>query len=246
MSQQINLLNHTLIKKRDFLTPTNLLLTSALLSAGLLGYYSYIQVEIASLAQQRDQIVASLISAQELLKQTTLSHTPREADKTLASKIAQLELKTEQQQKILKTIKASASDPGNSYATLMLAFSRQAIDGLWLTSFKMDSEKNTLNISGRALRSELIPEYISRLGDEPMLKGKKFDTLSIGTPATDPNKLNPALDSTAPSASQNNNIATNRANKDPVLPDFIEFSLRSHHQNDDLMLNRSPKTGSRQ
>lgn len=238
MSQQINLLNHALIKKKDLLTSNNILITAVLLSGAMFGYYSYIQAEISSLAQQHNQISETLAATQEQLKQSALLHAPREADKALLAKVTQLEQKEKTQQQILKAIHLNTSNPENSYAALMLAFSKQSLDGLWLTSFNMDSNNNTLDISGRTIRSELVPEYISRLSKEPILKGKKFDMLSMSLPKLDTAKNGNELEYKSVAGTEiNNNAARNVLPKTQPVPDFIEFSLQSRNKKDDANRN---------
>ena len=159
MSQQINLLNPSLIKQKDFFNPTTIVITLGILLALMLGYYSYVQKQLLLLTAQRSQIA-------------------------LLEQIAQLEQKQAMQQQILQTVNQSSATPEKGYAALMRAFAKQSLDGLWLTSFTIDSQSEQLNISGRTLQGDLVPEYISRLGNEPALKGKLFAALNMSLPKT--------------------------------------------------------------
>jgi hypothetical protein len=184
MSQQINLLNPSLIKQKDFFNPTTILITLGILLALMLGYYSYVQKQLLFITAQRSQIAQELTTAQATLQQTALIHAPHEMNKALLEQIAQLEQKQAMQQQILQTVNQSSATPEKGYAALMRAFSKQSLDGLWLTSFSIDSQSEQLNISGRTLQGELVPEYISRLGNEPALKGKQFSALNMSLPKT--------------------------------------------------------------
>lgn len=184
MSQQINLLNPSLIKQKDFFNPTTIVITLGILLALMLGYYSYVQKQLLLLTAQRSQIAQELTTTQATLQQTALLHTPHEMNKALLEKIAQLEQKQAMQQQILQTVNQSSATPEKGYAALMRAFAKQSLDGLWLTSFSIDSQSEQLNISGRTLQGDLVPEYISRLGNEPALKGKLFAALNMSLPKT--------------------------------------------------------------
>jgi hypothetical protein len=194
MSQQINLLNPALIKQKDFLNPNNIAITLGLLSVLMLGYYGYAQKQLSLLILHRSQIAEEFSATQAQLKQTALLHTPHELNKGLLEQILQLEQKEAMQQQILQTVNQSSATPVKGYAALMRAFAKQSIDGLWLTSFSIDSNNEKLNISGRALQADLVPEYISHLSNEPALKGKLFAALNMNLPKADSdNSSNPTV-----------------------------------------------------
>ncbi len=241
MSQQINLLNPSLIKQKDFFNPTTIVITLGILLALMLGYYSYVQKQLSMLTVQRSQIAQELTTAQATLQQTALLHTPHAINKALIEQIAQLEQKQAMQQQILQTVNQSSATPEKGYAALMRAFARQSLDGLWLTSFSINSASEQLNISGRTLQGDLVPEYISRLGNEPALKGKLFAALNMSVPkATATTNQTPIV--TAPVASPSNLTASVIKNGVSVMPtstvapitstqanavNYIEFTLQS-------------------
>jgi hypothetical protein len=235
MSQQINLLNLALIKKKSFLSPNNIAISLGLLSVLMLAYYSFVQTQLSSLNIQRNQVAEALSATQTQLKQTALLHAPKEINTALLDQIAQLEQKEKMQQQVLQTVSISSTTPEKGYAALMRAFAKQSIDGLWLTSFSMDSEANKLNISGRALQGDLVPEYISRLGNEAVLKGQSFATLNINLPkvdtATPDSTTQPAPASNLATVNRDTSILPNSTSNQAAKADFIEFSLQSSHDN---------------
>lgn len=234
MSQQINLLNLALIKKKELLNPNNIAISLSFLSVLMLAYYSFAQTQLSSLTIKRNQAAEALSTAQTQLTQTALLHAPHEVDTALLDQIAQLEQKEKIQQQILQLVSKSATTPDKGYAALMRAFAKQSVDGLWLTSFSMDSDNNRLNISGRALQGDLVPEYISRLGNEDVLKGQSFATLNMNLPkvevaASNNTSVQPAPASNLASASNGKPTLPNDITNQVPKADFIEFSLQSSH-----------------
>jgi hypothetical protein len=219
MSQQINLLNPALIKQKDFLNPNNIVMTLGLLSALMLGYYGYAQKQLSLLTLQRSQVAETLTATQAQLQQATLLHMPHEINKALIEQITQLEQKEKMQQQILQTVNQSTATPEKGYAALMRAFAKQSLDGLWLTSFSFDSSTEKLNISGRTLQADLVPEYISNLGNEPALKGKLFSALSMNLPKVEASKL--------ATLQPNTGAASSLASAEKEMPKYIEFALQS-------------------
>ncbi|MDI1299661.1 PilN domain-containing protein [Methylotenera sp.] len=258
MSQQINLLNPSLIKQKDFLNPNTIVITLGVLLALMLGYYSYAQKQLSMLTAQRSQTAQELLAIQAALQQTTLLHTPHIANKALVDQIAQLEQKEAMQQHILQTVNLSSATPEKGYAALMRAFAKQSLDGLWLTSFSIDSTSEQLNISGRALQGELVPEYIARLGNEPALRGKLFSALNMNLPkATASTSAAPvAVTTTSASANTTASMIKNGVSALPVnnaaptksvqsnAPKYIEFSLQSIDDKS-ATINADSKAGSK-
>ncbi len=222
MSQQINLLNTALIKQKDFLNPNNIAITLGLLSALMFGYYGYAQKELSTLNITRSQAAEKLSTINVQLQQATLLHTPRVPNKALLDEISQLEQKEVMQLQILQTVNQSSASPDKGYAALMRAFAKQSMDGLWLTSFNFNSKSEKLNISGRTLQADLVPEYISRLRSEPALKGKLFSALNMSLPKAEASKTS-VLQTNTSAASNSVSAETLQ----PVAPKYIEFALQS-------------------
>jgi hypothetical protein len=227
MSRQINLLNPSLIKQKDFLKTNNIALLLGVLTLLMLGYFGYAQQQLKTLNQQQANTNNQLLAAQTQLQQITMAHAPKAPSQTLLNQIAQLEKKVTMQQYILQTIQQSSATHEKGYAALMRAFAKQSQDGLWLTSFSFDSATEKLNISGRTLQADLVPTYISGLSTAPVLKGKSFSALTMHLPNNDTN-ITPKPNTIALEASTG--VASSLPAKDvkqSVTPNFIEFSLQS-------------------
>jgi hypothetical protein len=224
MSQQINLLNPALIKQKDFFNSNNIAMMLGLLSILMLGYYSYAKNELSLLIKQRSQAAESLSAAQAQLKQSALLHAPHAPNKALINQIMQLEQKESMQQQILQTVNLSSATPGKGYAALMRAFAKQSLDGLWLTGFSFDNATEKLNISGRTLQADLVPEYISQLSKEPALKGKMFSVLNMSLPKTD---IANSVTTSSSVATTSAAPATQAQTQQSAKSKFIEFALQS-------------------
>lgn len=237
MSQQINLLNPALIKQKDLLNPNMIAISLGLLASLILGYVGVLQAELSKLTAQRTESANELVTMQAQLKQTAQQHTAHEPNKALIAQIDQLEQKEKMQRQVLQTVNLSSATPEKGYAALIRAFAKQSLDGLWLTSFNIDSNTDQLDISGRTLQSDLVPEYISRLGHEPALKGKLFSALTMNQPKTDASasKKSPeatTMASLSPTnmAIKNNHTAPLTKISVPTEAPYIEFSLQSTHE----------------
>lgn len=249
MNQQINLVNIALIKQKPLLTLNSVAAALAALVLILLAYYTYSQKEISALSIQRQQVANDLIKTQNEVKALALLHAPQEIDTSLEKQVTKLAQKIKVQQQILGILSHSTNRPDNSYAALMRAFARQSIEGLWLTGFTIDSQADTLNIQGRGLQSDLVPQYINRLSNEPALKGKLFSGLSISLPKADALINTPSV-ANATSQAQSDKISTVTGKPNAQssltttnLPNYIEFSLESKFDNASIAVEPVSRTG---
>lgn len=231
MSQQINLLNPALLKKKDLLNPVNIVAIIGFLLVGVItfGVYEQLALDKAKIAQQAS--AKALAETQTLLTQMRAQNANNDVKQKRLSQIQQLENKKSMQKAMLEAAQHDQSHQGESYAALLKAFAKQSMDGLWITALTIDQDAQHLSISGRTMNPDLVPNYIDRLRKEPALHGKKFTNLSM--------QYKEAKQTPSDSESQNNALAvktvsattrvTQEATKDAVvlkIP-YIEFTLHS-------------------
>lgn len=224
MSQQINLLNPALIKQKNYVTPTNIVALLGVLLTGMLAYFFYESQALVKLEAERDALTKALAAVNTVRDELMANKTASNQNNVLTIQIEQLKEKQAMQKEVITTVNQNKSAQGSSYAGLMLALSKQSIDGLWITGLSIDQNAQHLSISGRTLNADLVPKFIARLRSEPALKGKTFTDLSmqshVQTIDTSVNKMVTANQSTV-------EINTNIAKQTPSGPKFIEFTLKS-------------------
>ncbi len=96
-----------------------------------------------------------------------------------------MEKQVAEQNEIIETLKSGAVGNTTGYSEYMRAFSRQVVQGLWLTGFKVTGDAAQISLSGGVVNPELLPAYIQRLGRESIMKGKTFSTLKMQQPKAD-------------------------------------------------------------
>lgn len=104
---------------------------------------------------------------------------PQQTNEALQDEVQQLEKKLSTQTELFETLKSSVGGNTVGYSEYMRAFSRQMVQGLWLTGFKVVGDGAEINLSGAALNPELLSVYIQRLGKEKIMQGKTFSNLQI-------------------------------------------------------------------
>jgi len=207
MSQNINLLGPAFRKQRELLTLATVAQCLGITLVALFGYHYYLQQHVNGLA-------AELKSAESLLK-SQQSHIDRlrgkpgaaRPDAQLDADIARYENELKLARESVEALKGGAFGNQRGFAEYLRAFSRQSVNGLWLTGFSI-AGSGELEIRGRVLSPDLLPSYIQRLNQEKVFAGRSFARLEMSRPKAEP------------VASKDKD-----AKKTVRLPRFLEFSL---------------------
>jgi hypothetical protein len=213
MSQNINLFSPAFRKQRQLLTLATVVQCLSITLAALFGYHYYLQ-------QQANGLVAELSSSEGLLKSQrafveTMKGKPDapKPDAQLDADIARYENELKLARESVDALKGGAFGNQRGFAEYLRAFSRQSLNGLWLTGFTIVGGSE-LEIHGRVLSPELLPDYIQRLNQEQVLAGRSFARLEMSRPKPEP--------VTASEAAKDKG---KDAKKTVRAPRFLEFSL---------------------
>ena len=184
MSQNINLLGTGFRKQRQLLSLATVAQCLAVTLVALFGYHYFLQQQVNGLA-------AELASAEGLLKSQRdygekLKGRPgAKPDGQLDADIARYEGELKLAREAMAALKGGAFGNQKGFAEYLRAFSRQSVNGLWLTGFTI-AGSGDLEIRGRALSPDLLPSYIQRLNKEEVLAGRSFARLEMSRPKPEP------------------------------------------------------------
>lgn len=210
MSQQINLFNPALRPKKEYLSAGLMARVIAGFMVLLCAYGGYLNQRSSRLAIEREEWAKQVQVEQANLMQVVQQYPAHQPSKALRDEIVATEEKIYQREKVFEILNSGTVGVGGGFSGLMQAFAHQSVNGLWLTGFSANGAGDQMRISGRALSPDLIPEYIGRLSEEAVLRGRAFTGLQVSQPASSPA---PAL----PANQQKPLVA--------ALPAFVEFAL---------------------
>jgi len=216
MSQQVNLLNPRLQRKRDALSLNVValgLLAIVIIEAALSGYallYSQtLQKQEVALKAQNQTLLAEVEATRKLVAE-------RKPSVALAKEIGGFSAIIGPREEALERLRNINAAEG-VYSNVMRGFARQAIEGVWLTEFSASA--GDLTIRGRLSDSALLPAYMRRLNEEPAFKGRRFLALDMKSVEPVPEKDRAAVPGGLPVS-----LPVGKA-VPPALP-YIEFSLQ--------------------
>jgi hypothetical protein len=179
MSQQINLLNPLLKKQPSYFSLSTMLQALGFIILGSLLFYGYAAYQERQLNKQFGEETKRYEAEKGRMVLLEAEFSPQQTNQMLQDEIQQLEKKLATQAELIQALKSGAGGNTAGYSEYMRAFSRQTVQGLWLTGFRVAGDASELSLSGAALDPELLPVYIQRLGKEKAMHGKTFSMLRI-------------------------------------------------------------------
>jgi len=177
MSQQINLFNPIFMKQRKYFSLLAMLQALGMIIAGSLIFYGYAIYQVNQLKLQSEESAKRYNAEQMRFARYVAEFSPQQANQLLQDEVQRLEKQSAGQNEIIETLKSGAIGNTIGYSEYMRAFSRQVVQGLWLTGFKVTGDAAQISLSGGVVNPELLPAYIQRLGKERIMQGKTFSTL---------------------------------------------------------------------
>ncbi|MDD5329915.1 MAG: PilN domain-containing protein [Sulfuricella sp.] len=208
MSQQINLFNPIFLKQKKHFSALAMVQALGGIVLGMLVFYAYARYQVGNLGASVAETAKRLELEQSRLTKVAAEFAPGKNGKLLENQAAQLTAQLGARQKVIAVLQGGELGNTGGFSEYLRAYSRQAIDGLWLTGFTIHGAGSQMTLDGRAMKAELVPAYIRRLNQEKVMQGKAFAAMEIGRPA--PAKAEGAA-----------------ANEAPAQARFVEFKLMS-------------------
>lgn len=179
MSQQINLFNPIFLKQKKYFSAVAMAQALGVLLLGSMLLVGYASMQASALNLRLAGSANDLMVVQGQLAKVSADYGPRKKSKALEDEIQKAETDVKALQTVFDILKKGEFGNTSGYSEYLRAFSRQSFDGVWLTGLSIVGAGNEIVIQGRALKSESVPLYISRLKHEPVMQGKSFASLEM-------------------------------------------------------------------
>ncbi|OGB23045.1 MAG: MSHA biogenesis protein MshI [Burkholderiales bacterium RIFCSPLOWO2_02_FULL_57_36] len=182
MSQQINLFNPIFLKTKKYFSTIAMAQSLGLLLLGSALVAGYAHYQVASLSKEAAVTSERLADAQMQLVRIQAENAPRQKSQALENQVAKAELEMRSLSQVFNILQKGDIGNTKGYSEYLRAFSRQIVDGVWLTGLTLVGAGNEIGVDGRALQPESVATYMNRLKREPVLQGKSFGTLQMQVP----------------------------------------------------------------
>jgi Tfp pilus assembly protein PilN len=179
MSQQINLFDPQFRQKKGRFTLAQLVQAMVVVLLLSAVYYGYAAYQLGELTRRADEMAARQATEQAKLARFAAEMPALQSPEQLQAELDRLQAQVDAQQQIMDTLQGGEMGNTDGYSGYLQAFARQSVAGMWLTGFEIVGDGAELSLSGGALKPELVPAYIRKLGQEPVMRGKTFAALKM-------------------------------------------------------------------
>lgn len=179
MSQQINLLDPSLLPRREWLSLGTVALGIGLVFAGLAlasGWGAWQERRARELFGRTEE---QLRIAQDELVRLAGAQARRQADPVLAARLAAAERALADKRQVMSLLEKGELGDRSGFSVYLQAFARLGVEGVWLTGLDLRAGGESLKIRGRLLQESLLPLYVQRLNAEPAFQGRRFSALDM-------------------------------------------------------------------
>lgn len=185
MSQQINLFNPAFVHRQEHFSLLTMLQGFGLILLGSVFMYGYATYQVEQLNKQRAAGERQVNDGQLKFARFADEYSPQRANQMLQAEVQRLEMLVNEQEELVQVMSSGALGNSEGYSEYMRAFSRQLVQGLWLTGFSVSGDGTQVSLSGGVMNPGLLPEYVQRLRREDVMQGKTFSALQMQQAAPD-------------------------------------------------------------
>lgn len=182
MTHYINLYDPALLRRREWLTATNLAFAVAAVFLVMLLWGGWARFDAARLAEQAAALDSQVKAAREQSVALAGQLGARKADPALELSVAAARELLGVRREIRDALGQGVASAAAGQADYLRGLARQTVANLWLTEFSIGPEGTRMEIHGRTLDPATLPEYIHRLNAEPAFRGRRFAALSVSLP----------------------------------------------------------------
>jgi hypothetical protein len=101
----------------------------------------------------------------------------------MTAELAMLQRRVEADAQVRSVIAGGAAGRAQGYSPYLLALARQARHtgplSLWITGLTISGESDAIDLHGRTTDPRLLPEYLGRLDEEPLFRGRAFAQMTL-------------------------------------------------------------------
>lgn len=174
MKQQINLYTEDMRPRQELFTATRLagVVLAALIFVVISAGYASWQASGSGADRQAAQVRLAEIRSD--LADVVTQLEGRTVDPALAAELERLNLDLQNRVALITRLENLALRGAQGFSPLLTGLSRQAVDGVWLTSLEVDREPGNLVLRGLTEDGGLVPYYLEQLRLEPAFAGRRF------------------------------------------------------------------------
>ncbi len=199
--QQINLYQDEFRPRREVVTSGQVLIGLGVLLAVLVLASFWQGWRNGRLATEVEALRQTVAAREARVAELQKTAGQRKSDPRLVEAVKKLERRVEIKRQVLTVLSGRSFGNTDGFVPQLTGLARQRIEGLWLTGLRLYAGGTRLDMTGNALRPELVPRYLQRLANEDIFTGTAFETFRLDRPEDHPAWIHFVLHSVSPGES---------------------------------------------
>lgn len=174
MRQQVNLLAPMFRKQRTLFSARVTLAICVATAATLGATYGITAWRVGALGEAQARLAAQRQALTDQLNQLGEQYKTRGHSPALDAQVEALTRERDGKQQALATLSRRELGNTHGFSPQLAGLARQRLNGLWLTRVAVSSSGAQIALEGVTLSESLIPQYLAKLGGEPVFSGLAF------------------------------------------------------------------------
>ena len=179
MARHINLLDPPSQTPSPFAALWQVLVPMALVVLVMVSWGAVLRWQTSGVSAQLDKVEAQRQPMETQLNEMQTGSAQDPANQALRQQLARAEAQLAARQDIAQALQRGELGTTKGFSELMRAFGRRTVADLWLTELSADEVTAALQIRGRTLEPAAVPRWLKQLSEEPALRGRRLDLLSL-------------------------------------------------------------------
>ncbi len=184
--QQINLYQDEFRPRREVMNFDQVLAGLAVLLGVLILISVWQGWRNSQLAAEVETLRQDVASREARVAELQKATEQRHPDPHLVETVKKLERRVETKRQVLAVLSGRSFGNTEGFVPQLTGLARQRIEGLWLTGLRLSAGGTRLDMTGNALKPELVPRYLQRLANENVFAGTAFETFRLARPEDHP------------------------------------------------------------
>lgn len=172
--QQVNLYTAELRPSKQRLTLASAGALAVLTLFIVVGAMVLGQWQSRALEQQVERLEQQNLSLEAAVVSMAAQVQARQPDQELELALERVTETITRRQRLLERVEGLTTNNHAGFSGRLSALARQVPDNLWLTSVRLQSRPAALGLAGKTREADLVPQYLARLGEEPVFAGETF------------------------------------------------------------------------
>jgi hypothetical protein len=179
MPQQINLYSREFLKERRLFSAVAMLQILGVVLLGCMAFFGYAQYKLRGLEQIAADTASQARDQTQRLAALVAQAPPDARTRELEGELARAGSRLAQLEDLSAVMRTGGAANTAGFSHYLVAFGRQAVSGVWLTSISIGGDETALSIGGRVTHPDLVPAYVKALSKEEVMRGRLVSDMRL-------------------------------------------------------------------